>query len=60
MLNIKTKIVGSKLTIEVDLDKENGLSKSEKSIVIASTQGNQKLDGKYSNVSFGLNIYKPV
>jgi len=58
MENIKYEINGDKLTIEIDLSKELGESKSGKSIVIATTRGNKKLDGyEKKNVMFGLNCY---
>ena len=46
----------NKLVITVDLAKELGRSKSGKSIVVASTQGNVKLE---DGVTFlGLNVYR--
>lgn len=56
MKNVKTSIKGNLLVIEVDLSKKGELSKSEKNLVIASTQGNQSVDGK-PEVKFGLNVY---
>lgn len=47
---------GNILTIMVDLSKEFGLSKSEKSIIIASTEGNQLIPG--TELKIGLNVYK--
>ena len=44
------------LHIRVDLSKSFGLSSSGKTIIIASTEGNQKVDG--SNAVIGLNVYK--
>ena len=46
------------LTIVVDLTKDFGESKSGKSITIASTEGNVALDGEYSNIKVGLNVYR--
>jgi hypothetical protein len=54
--NVEIKIDGSKLTIEVNLDQEFGLSKSGKSIVIASTEGNLQLPGREEKL--GLNLFK--
>lgn len=45
------------LTITVDLSKELGLSSSGKSVIIASTEGNQAIEGK-EEVKIGLNVYK--
>jgi hypothetical protein len=57
MKNVKLTVNGDKLLIEVDLTKEFGPSSSGKSIVIASTEGNQPV-GK-DNIKIGLNVYKP-
>jgi hypothetical protein len=59
MLNIKTSVKGKILTITVDLSKEHGTSGSGKSTIIASTQGNQLIEGT-KDIKFGLNIYKKV
>ena len=56
MQNVEWKIDGDKLILEIDLTKEFGLSKSGKTITIASTRGNQKIEG--TNAIIGLNIYK--
>jgi len=56
MKNIETKVTGTKLAITVDLSKTFGPSKSGKTIIIASTEGNQKVDG--TDAVIGLNIYK--
>jgi len=56
MLNCEMTVKGSKLIIEVDLSKDFGRSKSGKTIVIASTKGNQTIaDGK---AVIGLNVYR--
>jgi len=50
-----------KLLIEIDTTQSFGLSKSEKSVVIASTQGNADVklaDGR--TVKLGLNCYTPA
>jgi len=41
----------------VDLGKEFGVSKSGKSITIASTEGNVSLPG-HEDIKIGLNIYR--
>lgn len=43
------------MTITVDTKKTFGPSKSGKTIIIASTEGNQTVDG---GVTIGLNVYK--
>lgn len=57
MQNVDMKIEGSKLTITVDLSKDFGLSKSGKTIIIATTGGNVAVPGNEA-VKVGLNIYK--
>ena len=56
MQNVKYEIKDDKLIIEIDLTKEFGPSKSGKTITVASTRGNQKIEG--TNVVIGLNVYK--
>jgi len=56
MQNVKYEVKEDKLIIEVDLTQEFGLSKSGKTITIASTRGNQKIEG--TDAIIGLNIYK--
>jgi len=58
MVNIEMKIEGNILTIKVDLSKTAGPSASGKSIIIASTKGNQPLPEPHSDVKVGLNVYK--
>ena len=55
MENVKWEVKDNKLIIEVDLSLESGLSKSGKTITIASTKGNQKIEG--TNAVIGLNVY---
>ena len=47
----------SKLTIEIDLAIEGEESKSGKSIIIATSGGNQNIPG-FKDVKLGLNLYK--
>jgi hypothetical protein len=56
MHNVKYEVKDDKLIIEIDLTKEFGPSKSGKTITIASTRGNQKIEG--TDVVIGLNVYK--
>lgn len=55
MKNVELQVEGNILTIQVDLTKEFGLSKSGKSKVIASTEGNTVLA---NGVSVGVNVYR--
>ena len=56
MQNIKCEVKDDKLIIEIDLTKEFGPSKSGKTITVASSRGNQKVEG--TDVIIGLNVYK--
>ena len=56
MQNVKWEVKDNKLIIEIDLTKEFGASKSGKTITIASTRGNQKVEG--TDAIIGLNVYK--
>ncbi len=56
MDNVKWEVQDNKLIIEIDLTKEFGLSKSGKTLTIASTRGNQKIEG--TDTVIGLNVYK--
>ncbi len=56
MDNVKWEVKDNKLIIEIDLTKEFGLSKSGKTITIASTRGNQEIEG--TDAVIGLNVYK--
>ena len=56
MDNVKLEVKDGKLIIEIDLTQEFGLSKSGKTISIASTKGNQKIEG--ADAVIGLNVYK--
>lgn len=51
------KLEGNILTIKVDIIKEYGFSSSGKSIIIASTEGNQPIVPEH-DVKIGLNIYR--
>ena len=57
MLNIEQELTGNTLTLTIDLSQTYGKSKSGKNIIIASTQGNVKIEGK-EGVMMGVNIYK--
>ena len=57
MKNVEMKVEGNILTIKVDLSKDFGPSSSGKTIIIASTEGNQSVPDKEA-IKVGLNIYK--
>jgi len=56
MKNVQAEVKGDILTIKVDLTKRFGPSKSLKTILIASTEGNQKVEG-HDKISFGFFAY---
>ena len=57
MKNIDIKQDGNKLIITVDLSKDYGASKSGKTTIIASTEGNVSAPDD-AEVKIGLNVYK--
>jgi len=57
MKNITTSVEGTTLTIKVDLSKDFGPSKSGKTVIVASTEGNISVPG-HEDTKLGLNIYK--
>ncbi|MGB6066753.1 MAG: hypothetical protein WBG50_18265 [Desulfomonilaceae bacterium] len=56
MKNVDMAVEGDNLTITVDLSKEFGPSKSGKTIIVASTEGNKTIPGRVEKI--GLNIYR--
>ncbi|MBU4491271.1 MAG: hypothetical protein KKD69_02290 [Euryarchaeota archaeon] len=57
MKNVEMSVDGNILTIKVDLTKDFGPSSSGKTVIIATTEGNQSVPGKEA-VKIGLNVYK--
>ena len=57
MKNMEMILEGDILTITIDLSKDFGPSSSGKSIIIASSEGNQSIPEK-EEIKIGLNIYK--
>lgn len=56
MTNVKLERKGNVLTITVDLSKKGTPSSTGKTTVIASTQGNQPVEGPGGFI-VGLNVY---
>jgi hypothetical protein len=56
MKNITTRVEKDKLVITVDLKAKTEPSKSGKSDIVASSEGNQKVEG--TDVYIGLNVYR--
>ena len=59
MKNIVQSVKGNILTITVDLSKTFGASKTGKSNIIASTEGNLSVEG-HPEVKMGINVYKAL
>jgi len=56
MQNITMQTDGNILTVKIDLSKRLGKSKSGKTIMIASSDGNQKIEG-FNDCRIGINCY---
>ena len=56
MKNVEMTVEGDTLVIKVDLTKDFGQSKSGKTIIVASTEGNATVPGR--NEKIGLNVYR--
>lgn len=56
MKNIEMTTEGTMLTIKVDLSQRFGKSSSGKSVIVASTEGNQSVPGN-EEIKIGLNVY---
>ncbi len=56
MKNIEMTVEGDNLVIKVDLTKDFGSSKSGKTLIIASTEGNVSVPGRIEKV--GMNVYR--
>jgi len=55
--NVSMRMEGKKLIIEVEMDQDFGPSKSGKTRIIASTEGNISVPGD-EEVKIGLNVYR--
>ena len=56
MKNVELTVDGTVLTIKVDLSKSFGPSKTGKTVIVASTEGNQRVPDRVEVV--GLNVYR--
>jgi hypothetical protein len=56
MKNVEMIVEGDTLIIKVDLTKDFGQSKSGKTIIVASTEGNANVPGRREKI--GLNVYR--
>jgi hypothetical protein len=55
--NVEMAVDGNTLVIKVDLTKEFGPSSSGKTIIIASSEGNQSVPDR-EGIKIGLNVYR--
>lgn len=58
MKNINMSVKDDKLTIVIDLTQTHGLTKSEKSITVGTTQGNLSVPGR-EDIKISVNCYTP-
>jgi hypothetical protein len=60
MKNVQLEVKDNQLIIRVDLTKDFGPSKSGKTRIIATTEGNHRIDylDRGQVVTVGLNVYK--
>ena len=56
MKNIDMQVKGGKLVVTIDLTKSFGRSKTGKTTIVATTAGNQPIDG-YPDTFIGVNVY---
>ena len=56
--NVVATLEGDKLTVEVDMSKDLGLSKTGRTRLVATTRGSVKLAD--TGASIGLNIYRAL
>jgi hypothetical protein len=57
--NVKAEVNGDTLTLTIDLSVDGTESKSGKSTVLGTTQGNKKVPYGDGEVTIGVNVYKP-
>lgn len=60
MKNVDYVINGNIMTITVDMSQSYGPSKSGKSEIIATTEGNKRIKVNEEDVWIGLNVYKKI
>ena len=56
MENVEIEVEGDTLILKVNLTKDLGLSKSEKTRTVATSRGNVKIPG--TDATFGLNVWR--
>jgi hypothetical protein len=58
MQNMQLEVKGNELIIRVQLDKDLGPSKTGKTILVATSNGNVPIPGSKVATFIGLNIYR--
>lgn len=58
MQNVKMGLQGSILTIQIDLSRDLGPSKSGKTNIVATTGGNVPITGREEKI--GINVFRPT
>ena len=56
MKNVEKSVEGNVLVMRVDLTKQYGPSRSGKTTIVATTEGNVKVP-EHENIRVGLNVY---
>lgn len=56
MKNMTMQVQGDELVIRVNLKERLGASKSGKTVIVATSEGNQELPG-FPEIKVGLNVY---
>lgn len=59
MSNLEIKTEGNNIIITIDTTKTQGPSRSGKSMIVATTSGNKKIETPNGVVTLGINAYKP-
>ena len=59
MFGIQQKLNGNVLTVTINLDGNGHISRTGKSKVIASTEGNVSVEGR-PEIKLGINVYKGI
>jgi len=59
MQNVQIETKEDRIIITIDTSKTLGPSRSGKSVIVATTGGNKKIDTPNGVISLGINAYKP-
>ena len=59
MQNVEIEVKDNKIVITIDSTKNLGPSRSGKTIMVATTSGNQVVQTENGAITIGVNAYKP-